>query len=95
MPHSKREELKNFVTFVDKIYLPFARENHASATHDHFRCVVMKEHFKDKRFDEITTMMIVTLINQRLKSETIRKEEVESGVFVNRKRSPTTVNKER
>lgn len=26
----EREELKDFATFVDKVYLPFAREHHAS-----------------------------------------------------------------
>lgn len=90
----EREELKNFETFVDKVYLPFAREHHSSAAHDEFRCGVMKEHFKDKRFDEITMMMVVKLINHRLNTKTVRKEQSESGTVVNSKRSPTTVNKE-
>jgi len=38
----EREELKDFVTFVDKVYLPFAREHHSSSTHDEFRCEVMR-----------------------------------------------------
>jgi integrase len=86
--------LKNFVTFVDKIYLPFAREHHASPAHDGFRCEVLKDYFKGKRFDEITMMMVVKFINQRLSSETVRKEALEDGTVVNSKRSPTTVNKE-
>lgn len=90
----EREELKNFETFVDKVYLPFAREHHSSVAHDEFRCEVIKEHFQGKRFDEITMMMVVKLINQRLTTETIRKEKLESGIVVNSKRSPTTVNKE-
>jgi integrase len=90
----EREELKNFVTFVDKIYLPFAREHHASPAHDGFRCEVLKDYFKGKRFDEITMMMVVKFINQRLSSETVRKEALEDGTLVNSKRSPTTVNKE-
>jgi integrase len=90
----EREELKSFETFVDKVYLPFAREHHSSAAHDEFRCEVLNEHFRGKRFDEITMMMVVKLINERLNSETVRKEKSESGTVVNSKRSPTTVNKE-
>ena len=90
----EREELKKFETFVDKGYLPFAREHHSSSAHDEFRCVMLKEHFKDSRFDEITMMTVVKLINQRLNSRTVRKEELESGTVVNKMRSPTTVNKE-
>lgn len=90
----EREELKSFVTFVDKIYLPFATEHHASPAHDCFRCEVLKDYFKGKRFDEITMMMVVKFINQRLNSETVRKEVLEDGTVVKSKRSPTTVNKE-
>lgn len=39
-------------------------------------------------------MSVVSFINARLKSETIRKETLEDGTKVNRKRSPTTVRKE-
>jgi hypothetical protein len=74
----EREELKDFATFVDKIYLPFAREHHSSPAHDGFRCEVLKEYFKGKRFDEITMMMVVKFINQRLSSETVRKEVLEN-----------------
>jgi len=66
----EREELKDFVTFVDKVYLPFAREHHSSSTHDEFRCEVMKEYFKTKRFDDITMMLVVKFINERLNSDT-------------------------
>ena len=79
---------------MDKIYLPFAREHHASPAHDGFRCEVLKNYFNGKRFDEITMMMVVKFINQRLSSETVRKEVLEDGTVANRKRSPTTVNKE-
>lgn len=91
---AEREELKSFATFVDKIYLPFANEHHASPAHDGFRCEVLKDYFKGKRFDEITMMMVVKFINQRLNSETVRKEVLEDGTVVSRRRSPTTVNKE-
>jgi integrase len=89
-----REELKDFATFVDKVYLPFARENHVDSDHDEFRCQVLKEFFAGRKFGEITMMMVVTFINARLKSETVRKEVLEDGTEINRKRSPTTVRKE-
>lgn len=89
-----REELKDFATFVDKVYLPFARENHVDSDHDEFRCRVLKEFFVDKKLDEITMMMVVSFINTRLKTETVRKEVMEDGTKVSRKRSPTTVRKE-
>ena len=90
----EREELKDFETFVDKVYLPFARENHSSVTHDEFRCEVLKEHFSGKRFHEVTMMSVVKLINERLTSDTVRREVLEDGTVVSKKRSPTTVNKE-
>src|SRR6185369_12610978 len=90
----EREELKDFVTFVDKVYLPFAREHHSSSTHDEFRCEVMKKYFRAKRFDEITMMLVVKFINERLNSDTVRREVLDNGDAVNKKRSPTTVNKE-
>src|ERR1043165_5871694 len=49
---SEREELKDFCTFVDRVFLPFAREHHASPAHDEFRCQMLKEHFRGRRFDE-------------------------------------------
>ena len=91
---AERETLKDFATFVDKVYLPLAREYHSSPAHAEFRCEVLKEHFKGRRFDEITVMLVVRFINQRLDSETVRKRALEDGTAVNGKRSPTTVNKE-
>jgi integrase len=91
---AEREELKRFSAFVDKVFLPFARENHSSSDHDEFRCEMLKEHFKEKSFDEITVMTVVRFINQRLDSETVRKRVLEDGTAVSCKRSPTTVNKE-
>ncbi|MGH9871543.1 MAG: tyrosine-type recombinase/integrase [Pyrinomonadaceae bacterium] len=90
----EREELKDFETFVDKVYLPFARENHSSVKHDEFRCQVLKEQFGGKRFQEITMMTVVKFINERLTSNTVRREFKEDGTVVSKKRSPTTVNKE-
>lgn len=90
----ERETLRDFITFVDKIYLPFALQNHADSDHDEFRCEVLKEFFAGKRFEEITVMSVVNYIGARLKSETIRKEVLSDGTKVSRKRSPTTINKE-
>jgi integrase len=91
---SEREELKDFCAFVDRVFLPFAREHHASPAHDECRCQMLKEHFRGRRFDEITMMMVVGLINQRLDTTTTRKELTVTGEAVSKKRSPTTVNKE-
>ena len=90
----EREELKDFSTFADRVFLPFAREHHASPAHDEFRCRVLKEHFSGKRFDEITMMMVVGFINKRLNGTTVRKERTAGGESVPKRRSPTTVNKE-
>lgn len=91
---NEREELKDFSTFVDRVFLPFAREHHASPAHDEFRCQMLKDHFSGKRFDDITMMSVVSLINKRLNSTTVRKEIAADGGYVQKQRSPTTVNKE-
>lgn len=93
-PNRKREELKDFTTFVDRVFLPFAKEHHASYRHDEFRCATLKKHFAGKKFEEITPMAVVGFINRRLESKTVRKEVLRDGRKVNKKRSPTTVNKE-
>ncbi len=88
------EALKDFSTFVDKVYLPFAKENHTGYSHDLYRTQVLKDFFGGKRFDEITMMNVIKYINDRLESTTVRVEAVVDGAKVYRKRSPTTVNKE-
>jgi integrase len=88
------DSLRDFSTFVDKVYLPFARENHTGYGHDLYRTQVLKEFFLGKRFDEITMMSVVKYVNDRLDSTTARVESVVNGKKVYRKRSPTTVNKE-
>jgi hypothetical protein len=93
-PDGKREELKDFATFVDRVYLPFAKAHHASYRHAEFRCEMLKKHFVGKRFDEITPMAVVRFIDRRLESKTVRKEVLRNGKKVNKDRSPTTVNKE-
>ncbi|MDQ3804540.1 MAG: site-specific integrase [Acidobacteriota bacterium] len=93
-PDRNREELKDFATFVDRVYLPFAKAHHSSPRHAEFRCEMLKKHFAGKRFDEITPMAVVRFIDRRLESRTVRKEVLRDGRKVNKERSPTTVNKE-
>ncbi len=62
--------------------------------HAEFRCGVLKEFFAGKRLDEIMMMSVVGNINERMRSDTVRKEILEDGTKLSRKRSPTTVNKE-
>jgi len=75
----EREELKDFETFVDKVYLPFARENHSSVTHDEFRCEVMKEHFSGKRFHEITMMTVVKFAAEAIQIVAAQPRPLELG----------------
>lgn len=89
-----REQLRDFSTFVDKVYLPFAEEHHQTYDHDVFRCATLKQYFAGKRFEEITMMSVVGYINTRLQSTTQRKEVLGDGTKVHRTRSPVTVNKE-
>jgi integrase len=79
---------------VNQIFLPYARENHAWPRHDEFGCEVLKEGFRGRRLTGITVMMITSFINERLRSMTLRKEVLSNGIVMNKKRSPTTVNKE-
>lgn len=89
-----REELRDFATFVDKIYLPFAREHHASPAHDEFRSRTLKDYFAGKRLSEITTMLVEKYVNDRLNSTTVRKLVLADGAKIDKGRSPTTVHKE-
>ncbi len=93
-PDRKRGELTDFATFVDQVYLPFAKAHHLSYRHAEFRCEMLKKHFSGKRFDEITPMVVVRFIDKRLESKTVRKEVLTDGMKVSKERSPTTVNKE-
>lgn len=55
---------------------------------------MLKVFFDGKRLDEITMMNVVRYVNERVDSTTVRGETLPDGKKVNRKRSPTTVNKE-
>ncbi len=80
--------------FIDKTFLPWSKANKASWKHDEFRCRVLKMFFAGKRLCDITPLLAVSFVNARLKSQTVRKEELEDGTRVNSRRSPTTVRKE-
>lgn len=84
----------DFCEFVDEVYLPYARENSEDYAHEETRCGVFKEFFAGYEFREVTPVLIVRFINERLASETVRKEVLPDGTTVNKRRSPTTVRKE-
>jgi integrase len=83
----------NFAAFVDKVFLPYARANHADPRHAEFRAAILKEHFGRYDFGDITRMMIERFIRDRLSTTTVRTEVVGKRK-VNKSRSPTTVRKE-
>lgn len=87
----KRDD--NFTAFVDQIFLPYAKANHANPRHAEFRSEVLKRYFGRWRLAEITRMIIESFIKERLQSKTVRKAMVE-GKRVHKTRSPTTVRKE-
>lgn len=87
-------DLASFANFVDKVYLPFAREHHAEPAHDEFRCKVLKEEFGKLKLRDVTTMRVESFINKRLRTVTVRVEKSADGKRTPKPRSPTTVRKE-
>ena len=83
--------LDRFQVFVDDVYLKYAKENKVSWQHDEFRCRMWCQHFGAKRFSEITTMVIVGVIKQRLASKVKRHRQKSAPT---RQRSAVTVHKE-
>lgn len=77
-------EKQTFAEFFDNTYLPYSKTHKRSWKHDEFRGEVLKEHFGQRTFPEITPMLIVQFVNIRLKSKTKR------GTT----RSPVTIHKE-
>lgn len=80
--------------FINNTFLPWSRKERATWRHDEFRCEVLKKFFKGNRFSDITPLLVVSFINHRLESKTVRKVKLEGGERVNKQRSPTTVRKE-
>jgi len=79
--YGKEVGLEDFGMFFDVVYMRYSKDHKADYRHDQFRGDVLKEFFKDKTFSQITPMLIVGYINQRLQSTTKRK----------RLRSPVTI----
>lgn len=83
--------LDRFQTFVDDVFLKYSRENKASWKHDEFRSQMWCEHFGAKKFSEITVMMVVGIIKQRLASKVKRHRQKSVPIRI---RSAVTVHKE-
>ena len=81
----------DFCTFVNDVYLPYARENKRSYKHDEFRCKVLTDYFAGKRFSGITMLDVVRFIKHRLSTK-IRRHNQKSAPT--KLRSPVTVHKE-
>jgi integrase len=80
----KEVGLEDFGKFFDDVFMIYSKGHKESWRHDEFRGEVLKKFFKGKSFSQITPMLVVGYINQRLQSKTKRKKI----------RSPVTVYKE-
>jgi integrase len=89
--YNKDSGKEKFKDFVDLIYLPWARDNKKSYSHDEFRAEVLKTYFKDKLLRDFTPMLIETFKHHRLQTTTVRKD-ADSGE--NKPRSAASVNRE-
>lgn len=92
--YKRDTDLASFANFVDKVYMPFAREHHSEPAHDEFRCEVLKAEFGKLKLKDVTTMRVESFINKRLKTVTVRVEKSAEGKRTPKPRSPTTVRKE-
>src|SRR5215212_7538662 len=88
----------DFCTFVNDVYLPYARENKRSYKHDEFRCKVLTDSFAGKRFSGITMLDVVRFIKYRLSTKIRRHNQVSpptklrSGVTVHKRGRITLFN---
>ena len=81
----------DFCSFVNDVYLPYARENKKSYVHDEFRCKVLTDYFAGKRFSGITMLDVVRFIKHRLSTKICRHNQKSAPTKL---RSPVTVHKE-
>lgn len=81
----------DFCSFVNDVYLPYARENKRSYVHDEFRCKVLTDYFAGKRFSGITMLDVVRFIKHRLSTKICRHNQKSAPTKL---RSPVTVHKE-
>jgi integrase len=91
--YGKEVGLTDFGKFFDDVYMKYSKEHKASWKHDEYRGKVFKKFFQGKTFSQITPMLVVGYINQRLASTTRRKIQ-RKPVTVYKQRSPVTVYKE-
>jgi integrase len=88
---NNKNGLENFCKFVQEVYLKYSRENKASWKHDEFRCRMLCEYFVGKKFGEITPLLVVKFIKDRLATPVKRYRQKSPAT---RQRSPVTVHKE-
>jgi len=81
----------DFCSFVNDVYLLYARENKRSYVHDEFRCKVLTDYFAGKRFSGITMLDVVRFIKHRLSTKICRHNQKSAPTKL---RSPVTVHKE-
>jgi integrase len=82
--YGRESGIEDFGMFFDRVYMAYSKEHKADWKHDDFRGEVLKQFFAGKTFGQITPMLIVQYINERLKSVSKR----------GRVRSPVTIYKE-
>jgi integrase len=80
----KEVGLEDFGEFFDSVYIVNSKNHKIDWKHDEYRGEVLKTFFAGRSFSQITPMLVVGYINERLKSKTKRETD----------RSPVTVHKE-
>lgn len=71
-------------TFIEEVYLPWAKTNKRSFRNDAWRCAVLNEYFGHLRLNEITVWLVEKFKSERLKGET----------RLGKTRTPASVNRE-
>jgi integrase len=82
--YGRDEGKASFSSFVEEIYLPWAKLNKRSWNDDRLIARVLCDHFAGRTFSQITPMLVEKFKKERLESETKRGAP----------RSPATVNRE-
>jgi len=68
----KEVGLEDFSKFFDSVYMVYAKAHKTDWKHDEYRGEVLKLFFTGNQFSEIKPMLVVTYINDRIKSTTKR-----------------------
>ncbi len=74
---------QDLMEFVEKVYLPWARQNKRSWKHDEFRTRTISESFNGKTFAEVSPLLVEKFKKQRRESIT-KTGSVRSAASVNR-----------